>query len=789
MSISCAKNFFNRFCSDEVQMGSIYHASFFSSDLLPSLGARINQATKLRRYIISPYSSRYRAWEMWLVVLVVYSAWISPFEFAFLTYRKDDALFIIDNIVNSFFAIDIVLTFFVAYLDSHTYLLVDNPKKIAIRYISTWFMFDVCSTAPFQSLSLLFTHQSSSEIGFSLLNMLRLWRLRRVSSLFARLEKDIRFNYFWTRCTKLVSVTLFAVHCAGCFNYSIADRYPDPKRTWIGAVNPNFKEDSLWDRYVTAIYWSITTLTTTGYGDLHAENPREMLFDIFYMLFNLGLTAYLIGNMTNLVVHWTSRTRNFRDTVRAASEFVTRNQLPHRIQDQMLSHLCLKFKTEGLKQQETLNSLPKAIRSSIAHYLFYPIVQNVYLFAGVSHDFLFQLVSEMEAEYFPPKEDIILQSEASTDLYILVSGTVNLISHADGCNQILGKATAGDTFGEIGVLCYRPQPFTARTAELSQILRLTRTSLMNTMQANSEDGRIMMSNLFKKLQASESTGVDYRDRDSGLIHKEWFDGGPKEGCSSEAGCQNYSHRDPSGHDAGDVSSNEPEATEMCKTCTGHSFIKQGTGGNSTIECVQMDLHAAVRKGNIEMVRSQLEGGANTNKPDARGWTPKALAERQGNRSIYDLLLSYEKRKKVDEHKIDFIEPETTGDAKISQGKHKGISGPTCFNFHSKMVPSSSSLHMYSCPNNKEAKTITKKRVTIHMQFHNSMLQRPHGRLIVLPDSIEELLRIGGQKFGGYKFTRVINAENAEIDDIHVIRDGDHLFLLRTDSENLYCDVT
>lgn len=58
----------------------------------------------------------------------------------------------------------------------------------------------------------------------------------------------------------------------------------------------------------------------------------------------------------------------------------------------MLSHICLKFKSEGLKQQETLNGLPKAIRSSIAHYLFFPIVQKVHLFQGVSNDFLFQLV-------------------------------------------------------------------------------------------------------------------------------------------------------------------------------------------------------------------------------------------------------------------------------------------------------------------------------------------------------------------------------------------------------------
>lgn len=106
-------------------------------------------------------------------------------------------------------------------------------------------------------------------------------------------------------------VTLFAVNCAGCFYYLIAARYPDPSKTWIGLAMVDFKNRSLWTRYVTTMYWSITTLTTVGYGDLHPANTREMLFDIFYMLFNLGLTAYLIGNMTNLVVHGTSKTRKF----------------------------------------------------------------------------------------------------------------------------------------------------------------------------------------------------------------------------------------------------------------------------------------------------------------------------------------------------------------------------------------------------------------------------------------------------------------------------------------------
>ncbi|GMP71898.1 hypothetical protein CsSME_00030142 [Camellia sinensis var. sinensis] len=683
MSFSYAKNFLQLFSVDEFQKGIGCPNGFFSSDvLIPSLGASINHATKLRRYIISPFSPLYRAWEGFLIVFVVFLAWICPFEFAFLSY-KQDVLFIINNIVNCFFATDIILTFFVAYLDSQTHILVDDPKKIAIRYISTWFVFDLCSTVPFQSLSLLLTNHSTG-IGFKLLNMLRLWRLRRVSALFARLEKNIRFNYFWTRCTKLISVTLFAVHCAGCFNYLIADRYYDAKKTWIGAVHPNFKEESIWDRYVTSIYYSITTLTTTGYGDLHAENPIEMLFDIFFMLFNLGLTSYLVGNMTNLVVHWTGHTRNFRETIKAAKEFARRNQLPSHVQNKILSHICLKFRTEGLKHQDTLNGLPKAIRLSIAHYLFFPIVQNVHLFQGVSHDFLLQLVPEMEAEYYPPKEDVILQNKAPTDLYILVSGAVDLIAHIDGHDQAIGKAVAGDVFGEIGVLCHMPQPFTVQTTEISQILRLNGSILMNIIQANTEDGHIIMTNLFK---------------------------------------------------------------------------------------------VAVRNRHLEMVRILMEEGPNTHKPDARGWTPKALAEQQGNKSMYDLLPSYENRWVLDEQKIDFVSSETDHNTRKGQFKPTRISGLNRSKSQFRQVPTIISSGHSSSSTDSDINKLN-KRVTIHMKFQeNSKSQKQLAKLIILPDSLEELFRISGEKFGGYYLTKVVNAENAEIDDLSVVRDGDHLFFL------------
>jgi len=101
---------------------------------------------------------------------------------------------VIDNIVNGFFALDIVLTFFVAYVDKKTYILVDEPKKIAKKYaLSFKMIFDVISVIPSELVHKIFP---ASKQAYGVFNMFRLWRLRRVCRLFSRyiIDLDPRFN-------------------------------------------------------------------------------------------------------------------------------------------------------------------------------------------------------------------------------------------------------------------------------------------------------------------------------------------------------------------------------------------------------------------------------------------------------------------------------------------------------------------------------------------------------------------------------------------------------------------
>jgi hypothetical protein len=134
--------------------------------------------------------------------LVLYSAWASPFELA-LDKAATAPLLVVDLVVDVFFAADIAASFFVAYFDRAANVFVDDRRKIARRYLTRpWFAMDVASTVPFHIIYRLISGRST---GFRYLNLLRLWRLRRVSKLFARysmFSAHTLYCYFFKRTFK-----------------------------------------------------------------------------------------------------------------------------------------------------------------------------------------------------------------------------------------------------------------------------------------------------------------------------------------------------------------------------------------------------------------------------------------------------------------------------------------------------------------------------------------------------------------------------------------------------------
>ncbi|KAJ0513948.1 putative cyclic nucleotide-binding domain, potassium channel, voltage-dependent, EAG/ELK/ERG [Helianthus annuus] len=792
-----------------------------SKVIIPPLGASSddtqNHINSRSSKIISPMDSKYRYWQTLMVVMVAYSAWTYPFEVAFLksSSHTHKQLYIADSIVDLFFAIDIVLTFFVAYVDPTTHLLVRDPKSIATRYLSTWFVMDLASTLPFELISYLFTGHHRMSLPYTVLGLLRFWRLRRVKQFFTRLEKDIRFNYFWVRCARLLCVTLFLVHCAGCIYYLLAVLYPHEGRTWIGSINPGFRKDDLYILYISAIYWSITTMTTVGYGDLHAENAAEMVFIIFYMLFNLGLTAYIIGNMTNLVVEGTRRTMEFRNSIEAASSFVGRNRLPTRLKEQILAYMCLRFKAESLNQQQLIEQLPKTICKSIRQHLFLPTVEKVYLFKDVSREILLLLVADMKAEYIPPREDVIIQNEAPDDVYIIVSGEVEIIE-CDSMEkeQVVGVLRTCDIFGEVGALCCRPQSYIYRTKTLSQLLRLKTTALIEAMQTKQPDNVSILKNFLQHHKKLKDLNLGDLLLDGG---EESIDGDPNMSMNllTVAGTGNAAFLDEllKARLDPDISDSKGRTPLHIAASKGHEecvlvllkhacniHLRDVDGNTALWDAIASNHHSifrllfhaasisdpftagellctAAKRNDLTVMKGLLKHGLVVDSKDHHGSTAMQIAVSENNIEMVKLLVmngadvnDHTIRNQIpEENLMDFLEKREVGHRIVMleqvqepvvekagwrEEAEKGILGKTQVQFAG--------------------------RVSIYKGL--PMVRRKigctdAGKLIKMPNSVMELKIIAGEKFGFDATNAVVtNEDGAEIDDIEVIRDNDKLFI-------------
>ena len=98
-----------------------------------------------------------------------YAVTVTPYRVAFV--EIDDPVWqAVDYLIDFLFFIDVLCNFFTAYRDNNENLVI-NHKKIAVNYLTSWFLIDLFSCMPFQVIL---------DVGLNYNSLVRMGRLPRL---------------------------------------------------------------------------------------------------------------------------------------------------------------------------------------------------------------------------------------------------------------------------------------------------------------------------------------------------------------------------------------------------------------------------------------------------------------------------------------------------------------------------------------------------------------------------------------------------------------------------------
>jgi len=344
-------------------------------------------------------------------------------------------------IFNIVFVLDILMSFNCAY-HSHGQIIYDR-KRIAMRYLQTWFVIDILSTFPWhyilEELTFhskeynLIKHAKISKLSRSIraVRAVRLVRLMRMAKIKPLLSLKTRPCVVLTKQFTILAVLC---HIIGCLWFTIGVvEYPD---SWINkhafsrhveesiimrnhSTNTTFRKHEqldIWSCYITSTYWAFTTLSTVGFGDIVGTTPSEYIFSMFVMGIGVMWAGITVASITQSITN----KRNIERKLNNQRVHVTFLLRSIRLNDFLYSQIYDYYWYNPRELlDDFLESMPSQIKSKITLIMRKRMLPQHALLSGFKDQ-----AKSISFEMYAPGTCLCVENTPANKIYFILRGNV-----------------------------------------------------------------------------------------------------------------------------------------------------------------------------------------------------------------------------------------------------------------------------------------------------------------------------------------------------------------------------
>lgn len=378
-----------------------------------------------------------RYWDLFIFLLATYCSIDIPFWILF-PYNQVGFFFFFEIFISVAFFVDLLLNFRTAYYKNE--IQITDPFSIAKKYLGSWFILDLLSIIPLE----LFIEYKIVSNDFLFLCIFRFLRI-------IKLTNSIHFKRTWGMHEFDSTSTMrlgFLVYWISIFAHWTACG-------WITIGGGNADVDHT-TRYIRAIYWSVTTLTTIGYGDITPSTNLQTIYTMCIMLVGAGAYGYLVANIASILANSDIVRAQFVDKIQKINTFMKYKKIPQEMQKDILNYYDYIWKNrKGYDENKILQELPPSLRLKVSIYLNSDLVRKVPILKNASDDLISKIILNLVPVVYMKDDFIFKKGDTGHHLYFISKGQVEILGE-DGITSY-GVLSEGSFFGEIALLLDTPR--------------------------------------------------------------------------------------------------------------------------------------------------------------------------------------------------------------------------------------------------------------------------------------------------------------------------------------------
>ena len=270
-----------------------------------------------------------------------------------------------------------------------------------------------------------------------IMKLIKLFRFFRFVRLMSRFEQALFVRYSVTSLAKFVMLLVCVVHWSACAFYYVDDEFCDGHNSWVTAHGLDDERDRL--KYLTALYWSFTTITTIGYGDVTAECHAVRGYVMLVMIIGSSLYTYGITYMLTLVQSVNEQTLLFREQMDSINSYIRFREIGDPLRERLREYFSYLLTTDTWRhefrnEQTILEQLSPDLRRQVVLDVNATLLEHVPLFARIKAQhfpgtdvLIAEIVARLANRLFRPDEEILTEGQFSDALYVLSKGRAEVL--------------------------------------------------------------------------------------------------------------------------------------------------------------------------------------------------------------------------------------------------------------------------------------------------------------------------------------------------------------------------